>query len=80
MQERISTLGGQMKVASRKGEGTKISITRAAAGAPGKVGASIKAQSGRALRGYGKLSEAGKIPMSTDCADVRSRSGRNAED
>jgi len=27
MQERISTLGGQMKVVSRKGEGTKISVT-----------------------------------------------------
>ena len=27
MQERISTLGGRMKVISRKGEGTKISIT-----------------------------------------------------
>ncbi len=27
MQERISTLGGQMKVQSRKGEGTKISVT-----------------------------------------------------
>jgi signal transduction histidine kinase len=27
MQERISTLGGQMKVISRKGEGTKISVT-----------------------------------------------------
>jgi hypothetical protein len=27
MQERISTLGGSMKVISRKGEGTKISIT-----------------------------------------------------
>lgn len=27
MQERITTLGGQMKVISRKGEGTKISVT-----------------------------------------------------
>lgn len=27
MQERVSTLGGQMKVTSRKGEGTKISVT-----------------------------------------------------
>jgi signal transduction histidine kinase len=27
MQERISTLGGQMRVISRKGEGTKISVT-----------------------------------------------------
>jgi signal transduction histidine kinase len=27
MQERVKTLGGQMKVASREGEGTKISIT-----------------------------------------------------
>jgi glucose-6-phosphate-specific signal transduction histidine kinase len=27
MHERVSTLGGQMKVVSRKGEGTKISVT-----------------------------------------------------
>jgi signal transduction histidine kinase len=27
MQERVATLGGQMKVVSRKGEGTKISVT-----------------------------------------------------
>ena len=63
MQERISTLGGQMKVASRPGEGTKITITvpirKAAAGAQAspatveKPEKQRKARDGRVLVGTG---------------------------
>src|SRR6266536_212891 len=63
MQERVSTLGGQMKVSSRPGEGTKITITvpirKAAAGTQGspkpaeKPEKRRKAREGRVLVGTG---------------------------
>jgi signal transduction histidine kinase len=63
MQERVSTLGGQMKVTSRPGEGTRISITvpirKTAAGAQGnqkpaeKVEKSRKTRERRVLAGTG---------------------------
>ena len=53
MQERISTLGGKMKVVSRKGEGTKISVTVPLPAQSGGGGADSKAQGGRALMGTG---------------------------
>lgn len=63
MQERVSTLGGQMKVSSRPGEGTKITITvpirKAAAGTQGspkpaeKPEKHRKAREGRVLVGTG---------------------------
>jgi len=51
MQERISTLGGQMRVVSRKGEGTKISVTVPVPARP-ELG-STKAQKGPELMGTG---------------------------
>jgi signal transduction histidine kinase len=51
MQERISTLGGQMKVVSRKGEGTKISITVPLPARPEQAEAELK--TGRELLGTG---------------------------
>ena len=53
MQERITTLGGQMKVDSRKGEGTKISITLPLPARAEKAEKSHKAREGRALLGTG---------------------------
>jgi signal transduction histidine kinase len=53
MQERITTLGGQMKVESRKGEGTKISITVPLPACTDKAEQNHKAQEGRALIGTG---------------------------
>ena len=47
MQERISTLGGQMKVESRKGEGTKISISVPLPARSEKAEKQHKAQNGR---------------------------------
>jgi signal transduction histidine kinase len=53
MQERITTLGGQMKVDSRKGEGTKISITLPLPAREEKAEKSHKARERRALLGTG---------------------------
>jgi signal transduction histidine kinase len=53
MRERISTLGGQMKVESRKGEGTKISITVPLPAGAEKAEKSHKKQDGQALMGTG---------------------------
>ena len=53
MQERIATLGGRMKVESRKGEGTKISITVPVPARSEKAEKNPKAQGGRALMGTG---------------------------
>jgi glucose-6-phosphate-specific signal transduction histidine kinase len=53
MQERISALGGQMKVISRKGEGTKISVTVPLSALPAEAELSGKALGGRALRDTG---------------------------
>jgi signal transduction histidine kinase len=53
MQERIATLGGQMKVDSHKGAGTKISITVPLATRPEKVEKAHKSRNGRALTGTG---------------------------
>jgi len=53
MQERIATLGGQMKVESRKGAGTRISITVPLSASGEKAEKSHKARSGRALAGTG---------------------------
>jgi signal transduction histidine kinase len=54
MQERVSTLGGQMKVASRPGEGTRISITvpirKAAAGPQGPSTPAEKSEKQRKAR------------------------------
>jgi signal transduction histidine kinase len=51
MQERISTLGGQMKVVSRKGEGTKISITVPVPDLSVETEPDGKVQAGRELLG-----------------------------
>jgi signal transduction histidine kinase len=53
MQERISTLGGQMKVASHKGEGTKISITVPLPNHAAEAETREKSQAGRAILGTG---------------------------
>lgn len=53
MQERISTLGGQMKVISRKGEGTKISITVPVPLHKEVAQVASEAHEGRALLGTG---------------------------
>ncbi len=53
MQERISTLGGQMRVVSRKGEGTKISVTVPVSARPAEAKANGKSKEGRALLGTG---------------------------
>ena len=54
MQERVSTLGGQMKVASRPGEGTKIAITvpirKSAAGPQGAPKSAEKPEKHRKAR------------------------------
>jgi len=54
MHERISTLGGQMKVVSHKGEGTKISITVPLPNSAAEPETRGKAQVGRALLGTGR--------------------------
>jgi signal transduction histidine kinase len=53
MQERISALGGLMKVISRKGEGTKISVTVPVSAHPAAAELNSKALGGRALRDTG---------------------------
>jgi signal transduction histidine kinase len=53
MQERVSTLGGQMKVVSRKGEGTKILVTVPLPMRKEEDTASGNAQGGRELIGTG---------------------------
>jgi signal transduction histidine kinase len=53
MQERITTLGGRMKVESRKGEGTKISITVPVPAGSEKAEKNHKAREGRTLMGTG---------------------------
>jgi signal transduction histidine kinase len=53
MQERIATLGGQMRVVSRKGEGTKISVTVPVPAPAEGGGVTGMAQAGRALTGTG---------------------------
>jgi signal transduction histidine kinase len=51
MQERVSTLGGQMKVTSSKGEGTKISVTVPLSIRPKAIEANGNAQLVRAMLG-----------------------------
>jgi two-component system NarL family sensor kinase len=51
MQERVSTLGGQMKVTSSKGEGTKISVTVPLPIRPKAIEANGNAQLVRAMLG-----------------------------
>jgi signal transduction histidine kinase len=53
MQERITTLGGRMKVDSRKGQGTKISITVPVPAPTEKAEKGHKARESRALIGTG---------------------------
>jgi len=53
MQERIATLGGQMKVVFRKGEGTKISVSVLVPARPEDSETRDTAQAGRALLGTG---------------------------
>jgi signal transduction histidine kinase len=53
MQERVKTLGGQMKVVSREGEGTKISISVPLPARPEKPHKQPKARERRALMGTG---------------------------
>jgi signal transduction histidine kinase len=53
MQERISTLGGQMRVISRKGEGTKISVTVPVPVRPPEAELEARAQAGRTMLGAG---------------------------
>jgi glucose-6-phosphate-specific signal transduction histidine kinase len=53
MQERVSTLGGQMKVVSREGEGTRISITVPLPARAEKPEKHHKAREGSALVGTG---------------------------
>jgi signal transduction histidine kinase len=53
MRERISTLGGQMKVESRKGEGTKITISVPLPARTEKAEKKHKARNGQALMGTG---------------------------
>lgn len=53
MHERVSTLGGQMKVVSRKGEGTKILVTVPVPMSSEEAAARDKAQEERALLGAG---------------------------
>jgi signal transduction histidine kinase len=53
MQERIATLGGQMKVVFRKGEGTKISVSVPVPARPEDSETRDTAQAGRALLGTG---------------------------
>ncbi len=53
MQERISTLGGKMRVVSHKGEGTKISVTVPIPARTERAESNGKAQAGRALLGTG---------------------------
>jgi len=53
MQERISTLGGQMKVESHKGGGTRISITVPMSSRPEKPDKGHRVRTGRALADTG---------------------------
>jgi signal transduction histidine kinase len=53
MHERVSTLGGQMKVVSVKGEGTKISVTVPIPARPEVAELNREVQGGRALTGTG---------------------------
>jgi signal transduction histidine kinase len=53
MHERITTLGGQMRVVSTKGEGTKISVTVPIPARPLVAELNGKAQGGQALMGTG---------------------------
>jgi signal transduction histidine kinase len=53
MQERIATLGGQMKVDSARGEGTKISVTVPVPAHPDGAETSDAARAERALLGTG---------------------------
>jgi signal transduction histidine kinase len=59
MHERIITLGGQMRVDSRKGEGTKISVTVPLPARTEKAEKSHKARDGRALMGTGSRAGGG---------------------
>lgn len=53
MQERVSTLGGKMRVVSQKGEGTKISVTVPIPVRPEKAELNVEEQAARALLGTG---------------------------
>jgi len=53
MRERVSTLGGQMRVVSSKGEGTKISVTVPIPARPEVAELNREAQGGPALMGTG---------------------------
>ena len=62
MQERIATLGGKMNVVSRKGEGTKISITVPLPVRP--EGEQLQGSKGTGTDGYRKLGQRRAIPVS----------------
>ena len=79
MQERIITLGGEMKVVSHIDEGTKISIRVPLQAHPKGGGAERQGESGTGAAGYWKLSKRESFHLSM-ILQRRSRSGCNAED